>query len=84
MNKEHLDRFFGKMHTPVQPTPEAEHAALEHAAVHPEEFEDQKLLPGSSWEILKPGRMDWIGFGGSWVMVGVIVFLLWLLVNIGA
>ena len=82
--RHHLDRFYGKLHTPVQPGPREETRALERAATHPEQFEEQKLFPGSSWEILKPGLWDWIGFGGSWVMVGVIVFLLWGLVNLGA
>ena len=31
---------------------------------------------------MKPMKMDYIGFGGSWVLVGVIVFLLWMMVNI--
>jgi len=84
VGRKHLDRFFGKMHTPVRGTPQEEERALEEAAAHPERFEAQKLLPGSSWEILKPGRADLWGFGGSWVLVGFIVFLLWLLVNIGA
>jgi len=81
--RHHLDRFYGKLHTPVQRDPLEETRALERAATHPEQFEKQKLFPGSTWEILKPDRWDWIGFGGSWVMVGVIVFLLWGLVNLG-
>lgn len=79
-----LDRFYGKLHTPVQPTPEEDVAAVEHAALHPEEFESKKLLPGSSWEMLRPGRIDWLGFGGSWVAVGGILGLLWLLATIGS
>ncbi|MBU1700895.1 MAG: sodium:solute symporter family protein [Candidatus Eisenbacteria bacterium] len=83
VQKESLDAFFGKIHTPVQPTPEAERRALEEAAKLPEIFEKMKIFPGSSWEILKPNRWDLWGFGGSWVMVGFIIFLLWLLVHIG-
>jgi len=82
VEKKHLDRFFGKMHTPVQPTLEQETEALEEAAVNPDLFEDKKIWPGSNWEILKPSKLDYLGFGGSWLMVGVIIFLLWLLVNI--
>lgn len=31
---------------------------------------------------MKPGWIDVLGFGGSWLLVGVIIFLLWLMVNI--
>ncbi len=78
-----LNRFFAKMHTPVQPTPEDEQRALAQAIERPELQEGKKLRPGSSWEILKPGWIDLIGFGGSWVLVGVVVLLLYLLVTIG-
>ncbi len=77
-----LDRFFAKVHTPVQPTPEAERKALEEARADPGRFEKRKLWPGSNWEIMKPGWADVLGFGGSWLLVGFIVFLLWLVVNI--
>ncbi|RLF91995.1 sodium:solute symporter family protein, partial [Thermococci archaeon] len=80
--KEHLDRFFAKMHTPVQETPEKEKEVLEDNYRHPERFEKDKLFPGSQWEIMKPSKMDFIGFGGSWIIVGVIIFLLWVMVNI--
>ena len=80
--KSHLDRFFGKMHTPVQRTQEEENRALEEAYKNPEKFEKEKLFPGSKWEILKPTRLDFLGFGGSWVLVGVIIFLLWLMTSI--
>ena len=83
VRREHLDRFFSKMHTPVQATRTAERAALERAAAHPEVFEARKIWPHSGWEILKPSRQDLWGFGGSWVLVGVVVLLLWLLANIG-
>ena len=80
--KSHLDRFFGKMHTAVQPTPEADARAVEEAMAHPEKFEGRKLWPGSQWEIMKPGKKDYIGFGGTWLLVGVILVLLWLMVTI--
>ena len=49
---------------------------------HPEKFEGRKLWPGSQWEIMKPGKKDYIGFGGTWLLVGVILVLLWLMVTI--
>ena len=83
-NKERLDRFYGRLHTPVQPTPEKEHEALEHAAQHPEIFDHDKVFPDTSWEILTPARIDILGFSGCWVLVAVLLLLLWLLTRIGA
>ena len=83
VSKPHLDRFFAKMHTPVQKTPDAENKALEAAYQNPGQYEKNKLFPGSNWEILKPTKMDILGFGGSWLLVGVIILLLWLMTSIG-
>jgi SSS family solute:Na+ symporter len=80
--KADLDRFFARVHTPVQPTPEEEERALRNAVEHYEEVEKRKLRPGSNWEIMKPKLIDVIGFGGCWLLVGVIILLLWLMVNI--
>jgi SSS family solute:Na+ symporter len=80
--KSDLDRFFAKVHTPVQPTPGDEERALRHAVENYEEIEKRKLLPGSNWEFMKPVKTDVLGFAGSWLLVGVILFLLWLMVNI--
>ncbi len=82
--KKRLDRFFGKLHTPVQPTPEEDDAAVERAALHPEDFEANKIWPGSDWEISKPGWIDVIGFGGSCVLVVLILVLLWAMAGLGA
>lgn len=80
--KKHLDRFFAKMHTPVQKTEEEEAKALAESYKNPEKFHKDKLFPKSNWEIMKPGKWDLIGFGGSWVLVGIIILLLWLMTTI--
>ena len=77
-----LDHFFGKIHTPVQPTPEQDQNAVDEAGAHPQSWEKHKLWPKSKWEIMKPQRADILGFGGTWLLVGVIIFLLWLMVTI--
>jgi len=84
VDKARLDRLFGKLRTPVQPTPEQDVAAVEHAASHPDEGENSKIWPGSSWELRRPGWLDIAGFGGSWLLVGVILVLLWTLATIGS
>ncbi len=80
--KADLDRFFARVHTPVQPTAEEEERALRRAVEHYEEVEARKLKPGSNWEIMKPQLVDLLGFGGCWLLVGVIILLLWIMVNI--
>ena len=76
VKKERMDRFFGKLHTPVQPTEEEEEKALQDSYDNPDKFEKDKIWPGSNWEILKPSKQDIYGFGGSWILVGVIIALL--------
>jgi len=80
--KSHLDGFFAKVHTPVAPSPEEDENAVRDARAHPERIEARKLRPGSNWEFMKPGRADVLGFGGTWVLVGVILALLWLMISI--
>ena len=80
--KEILDRFFAKLHTPVQPTPEEEQKALEDSFRNPDKFKKDKIWPNSEWEILKPNKWDYIGFGGSWILVGFVILLLWGMVSI--
>ncbi|MBN2245384.1 MAG: sodium:solute symporter family protein, partial [Candidatus Aminicenantes bacterium] len=82
VEKTHLDRFFAKIHTPVQKTEEEEEKALADSYRNPEKFSKDKIFPRSNWEIMKPGKWDYIGFGGSWVLVGVIILLLWLMTSI--
>jgi SSS family solute:Na+ symporter len=84
VKKRRLDRFYGKLHTPVQATPDEDETAVEHAAFHPEIYEPRKIWPGSNWEIMKPGRQDVIGFGGSWLVVILILFLLWQMAGLGS
>ena len=80
--KGHLDSFFAKVHTPVHPSPEDDDRAVREARAHPERIERRKIWPGSSWELMRPGRVDILGFGGTWVLVGVILLLLWAMVTI--
>jgi SSS family solute:Na+ symporter len=84
VDRKRLDRFFGKLHTPVQRTPEEDEVAVEEAALHPDRYDAKKIWPGSDWEILKPGWIDVLGFGGSCLMVGVVLALLWMMAGLGA
>lgn len=76
-------QFFLRLRVPVQPTPEADRQALEDAAQRPERWEAQKLFPGSAWEIGKPSWEDVLGFGGAWLVVGLLLAALWGLAALG-
>jgi SSS family solute:Na+ symporter len=80
--KKNLDRFFAKLHTPVQKTEDEEMRALQASYENPGKFEKDKIKPGSNWEIMKPKMIDILGFGGSWILVGVIILLLWFMTSI--
>jgi solute:Na+ symporter, SSS family len=80
--KADLDRFFARIHTPVQATPEEDDRAVQAAYAAPDMYRPGKVWPRSAWEIMKPGKWDIIGFGGSWLLVGVIILLLWLMVSL--
>jgi SSS family solute:Na+ symporter len=80
--KPDLNYFYAKMHTPVAPIPEEDEAAVRAAAEDPNAFRDRKIWPRSAWEFMKPSKWDIIGFGGSWLLVGVIILLLWLMVSL--
>ena len=77
-----LDKFFAKIHTPVQPTPEADTKMIAENAANMDKFLPSKVFPKTQWEFHKPSKMDYLGFFGTWALVGVIIFLLWLVVNI--
>jgi Na+/proline symporter len=57
-----VDRFFGKMKTPVGETPELEKAAMAETYANPHRFDDTKLFPNSSWEFTKWNKVDGVGF----------------------
>lgn len=82
VGRERLDYFYGKLFTPVKRCPEEDEKAVAYAASNPESLRSKKLFPGTSWEFGKMDRVDYLGFGGSWIMVGVIILLLWGMVSI--
>jgi hypothetical protein len=74
------DQFFGKMKTPVQPTPELDAAAMEETRKNPGRFDHLKLLPRTHWEFLKWDKEDAVGFliccSVSGAVVALFIFLL--------
>ena len=79
-----VDRFFGKMKTPVGETPELEEAAMAATYADPHRFDDTKLFPRSSWEFTKWNRQDAVGFI---ICVGIaftILFAFWGILRLAA
>ncbi|MEX0332403.1 MAG: sodium:solute symporter [Puniceicoccaceae bacterium] len=75
-----VDRFFGKMKTPVGATPEEEEAAMAETYANPHRFDHTKLFPNSSWEFTKWNKLDAVGFavcvGISFSILGIFWFIL--------
>jgi hypothetical protein len=49
----------------------------------PDRFDHLRLFPGTAWEFTRWSRMDILGFSGCWILVGLILVLLWTVVNVG-
>ncbi|MDZ7269615.1 MAG: sodium:solute symporter family protein [candidate division KSB1 bacterium] len=84
VSRKTLDYFFAKVHTPIQPTPEEDRRLVLENAAHMHHLEARKLFPRTHWEFHKPLKMDYLGFFGTWGLVGLVILLLWIVVNLGA
>jgi SSS family solute:Na+ symporter len=83
-SKEGLDRYYAKMHTPVNPDPEEDVKALEASYADPGQFNDGMVVPNSDIEIMKPTKVDVIGFVLCWVVCFGVIGLLIFVAGIGA
>ncbi len=82
-SKKTLDFFYAKVHTPVQPTPDEDAHTVSDNARNMARFEKRKLFPNTHWEFHKPAKLDYLGFFGTWAMVGVVILILWIVVGLG-
>ena len=71
--KEAIDRYYAKMHTPVDPDPQQDRANLEDAFAHPERMEQRKLFPGTQLEFQRPTKVDIFGFLVSFAVCFAII-----------
>jgi hypothetical protein len=76
-----VDRFYGKMKTPVGATPALEEAAMAETIRNPHRFDHRKLFPGTAWEFTKWDRVDTIGFLVCCAVSGAILLLFALLLQ---
>jgi SSS family solute:Na+ symporter len=81
---EALDRYFVKMKTPVAKDPVTDDQELRLSYENPKRFEHLRMFPGSDWEMLRPTKLDIIGFILSAVVAALIIWLLVWVSNIGA
>lgn len=83
-SQEALDRYFAKMKTEVDPDPEQDKTNLEQSYADPHRFDDQRLLPGTDWEFMRPRTKDITGFVASVAVCLVVIGILVWLAGIGA
>jgi Na+/proline symporter len=75
--------FYAKMKTAIAPTPEEDQEQVQLSYTQPNRFDHLKLLPNSNWEFSKWTQQDVKGFGGCWIIVGLILLFLWGLLRLG-
>lgn len=78
---ERVERFHGKMKTPVGVTPELDAQAMAATARDPRRFDHTKLFPRSQWEFTRWNRIDAIGFFTCCLVSGGIIGIFWLLLH---
>jgi hypothetical protein len=81
-SKEVVDRFYGKMKTPVGATLEQEKAAMAETMCDPVRFDQQKLFPRSSLELTRWNRTDTVGFFICCAVSGLIVAVFWFILGL--
>lgn len=79
-----VDQFYGKMKTPIGPTPELEAAAMTETRREPGRFDHTKLFPRSSWEFTRWNREDTLGFLTCCAVTAIIVGLFVLALKLAA
>jgi len=75
VSKAALDRFYARVHTPVQRDSELDRREVERSYAEPERFRSKLWFPGTNWEMLKPDRTDILGFLFAALVAALIVAL---------
>jgi SSS family solute:Na+ symporter len=77
-------RFYAKMCTPVQATPELDQKEVDLNTADPTRINHVLLFPGTNWRVKKWKRKDFVGFFGCWAIVGAILLVLWGVLSLGS
>ena len=83
-SKKALDRLYVRMKTPVDPEPERDEKELEKSYADPTRFDQNKLFPGTSLEIQRPTKIDFLGFLLCFAICFAIIGLVLFVAQIGA
>jgi hypothetical protein len=76
-----VERFYGKLKTPVGASPDLDRASLEETSRNPARFDGQKLFPRTHWEFCRWTREDSVGFLVCCAVSGGILGSFWLLLR---
>ena len=80
MPEEKLDAFYARVHTPVNTNRSEDQKNVQESLEQPRKFEQYKLFKSRDLELLKPGKVDTVGFLVAWgwvaVILGVALFLI--------
>ena len=78
--EEKLDAFYARVHTPVNTNRDKDKKNVQESLKQPRKFEQHKLIKWRDLELLKPGKVDTVGFLVAWgwvvVIQGVALFLI--------
>ena len=78
--EEQLDAFYARVHTPVSRNRSEDQKNVQESLGQPRKFEQYKLIKWRDLELLKPGKVDTIGFLVAWgwvaIVLGVALFLI--------
>jgi SSS family solute:Na+ symporter len=79
MDKDHLDRFYGKLNTPVGDDHAADEQAMKETMANPTRFDHTKVFPRSNWEFTRQPSYDikgmCIGVTAGLVLIGLLLVL---------
>jgi len=78
--EEKLDAFYARVHTPVSRNRSEDQKNVQESLGQPRKFEQYKLIKWRDLELLRPGKVDSVGFLVAWgwvaVILGVALFLI--------
>jgi hypothetical protein len=83
MPEEKLDAFYSRVHTPVNTNRDVDRMNVQESLAHPHKFEQYKLIKCRDLELLKPGKVDTVGFLVAWGWVAVILGAALFLIKFG-
>ncbi len=82
-DKNRLDRFFARLHTPVGKDKNSDDEAVKLSYENPHRFDYNKLIPNSKWEFEKLDKTDWSGIIGFFLSGVLLVLIFYFVTSLG-